>query len=216
MYVGLAGCTLSPGKLDNREAFESPAPDPAQGASGSGGSSPMSYATAGRGGTAGGAGSSRAGSGGASSDTAGSDAAGSGAAGSGGAGAGGDGSSGAGGSGEAGMAAAGSPAPEPTGCLEACALMTQRCATAGCHDASGSSAMLNLATPGVADRLSGADARSSCVGRPLLDTSNPDDSVFIAKIAGTSCGIQMPYGAPLSASELACLERWAADPRCSD
>lgn len=97
-------------------------------------------------------------------------------------------------------------------------MLAQKCGTGGCHDASATAAaMLNLATAsGLAMRVMGVPAKSSCVGRPLLDTANTDNSVLVSKITGTTCGQQMPpIAGPLSATEIDCVKRWAASPGCS-
>ncbi len=78
-------------------------------------------------------------------------------------------------------------------------LLAPRCATAGCHSAANPAGNLDMASPGLADRLSAGT--SSCEGRPLtvnmLDKVQPEPT----------CGSSMPLGgSPLSPQELDCLE----------
>jgi hypothetical protein len=78
-------------------------------------------------------------------------------------------------------------------------LLAPRCATAGCHSATSPAANLDLASPGLAARLS--SATSTCEGRPL--TANMLDKVQPTP----TCGSPMPLGgSPLSPQEQDCLE----------
>ncbi len=78
-------------------------------------------------------------------------------------------------------------------------LLAPRCATAGCHAAPNPAANLDLASPGVAARLS--SGTSSCQARPLT-------AIMLDKVQPTpTCGSSMPLGGtPLSSQELDCLE----------
>ncbi len=78
-------------------------------------------------------------------------------------------------------------------------LLAPRCATSGCHAATNSAANLDLASPGLAARLS--SATSSCQARPLTVT-------MLDKVQPTpTCGSPMPLGgALLSPQERDCLE----------
>ena len=44
--------------------------------------------------------------------------------------------------------------------------------------------------------------------RPLADPTDPEGSELYIKIAGETCGSRMPLGAPLTASEIACVKEW--------
>ena len=78
-------------------------------------------------------------------------------------------------------------------------LLAPSCATAGCHAATNPAANLDLASPGLAARLS--SATSSCQGQPLT-------VIMLDKVQPTpTCGSPMPLGGtPLSPREQDCLE----------
>jgi hypothetical protein len=103
-------------------------------------------------------------------------------------------------------------------------ILKYSCALAGsCHDALGSAAGLDFATPGWEDRLVGTfpsgggevATRSMCagLGRPyLVAGSNPAMGLLLDKLRlhPPPCGAAMPdIGGPLTASELACVQLWA-------
>lgn len=102
------------------------------------------------------------------------------------------------------------------GCPAACNLIKARCATAGCHATSGAAAGLDLESAGLVMRLSGAAAHTTqCSGKTLLDRKAPERSLLFAKLTDPPlCGIRMPLGAALSASDLDCMRRWVASPAC--
>ena len=89
------------------------------------------------------------------------------------------------------------------------ALFAQRCATAGCHDATTQLINLDLQTPGVASRLIGRRA-AACGGRSLADPADPDRSALLLKLLPSPpCGDRMPVGSPaFSADEVACVRAW--------
>jgi len=76
---------------------------------------------------------------------------------------------------------------------------------------------LDLATPGVADRLVGVRSTSdACSGQLLIDPKNPDDSLLLRLVdaqrfaANPGCGVMMPFGKPegLTGDDLTCVENW--------
>lgn len=100
-------------------------------------------------------------------------------------------------------------------------ILTNNCATSGCHtaDLPALSAGLNLtADSGIKSRLvdvksTGAGA-SACGsnGTPYLKSgSNPATGLLIDKIKPSPpCGLQMPFGlSPLSSTQQQCLMQWA-------
>jgi hypothetical protein len=85
------------------------------------------------------------------------------------------------------------------------------CATAACHAAEAPAVGLDLASPGVATRLVGAQA-ASC-DRLLVAPGNPEASFLLDKIREVqpACGTRMPpAGAALDEASIACIESWIA------
>lgn len=94
------------------------------------------------------------------------------------------------------------------------------CAQSGCHDATGTSAGLNLAAADLGAELLGKSpgtgglTPSSCTNMNkvyLVKGSNPATGLFIDKLTATpGCGLRMPLtGAPLDATQMACVKSWA-------
>jgi hypothetical protein len=65
-------------------------------------------------------------------------------------------------------------------------------------------------------RLSGMTAHSaSCSGKTLLDPTAPDKSLLYAKLIDPPlCGARMPLAAALAATDIDCMRRWVASPKC--
>lgn len=87
-------------------------------------------------------------------------------------------------------------------------ILQQTCATGGCHTGSDPAGSLDLASPGVAERLLGG-ASARCDGQPYVMPNG--QGYFFHKMSAEQprCGMQMPMGArPLSTAELACLRGW--------
>jgi mono/diheme cytochrome c family protein len=91
-----------------------------------------------------------------------------------------------------------------------------------CHGVGGAYAGLDLSSAGLATRLvgvappgGGSAAPSMCTGMGkiyLTAGSNPATGLLLEKIisANPSCGVRMPFGlAPLSASDIACVQSWS-------
>jgi hypothetical protein len=97
------------------------------------------------------------------------------------------------------------------------------CTLAGaCHDAQGSAANFDMASPGWEQRLVGVAPRggttsfepSLCANQGwvyLVKGSFPATGLFMEKFkTNPACGIAMPnLGLPVSADDLACFQRWA-------
>lgn len=92
----------------------------------------------------------------------------------------------------------------------------------GCHDAQAAPAFggLDMATPGWERKLVGAPPPAGAPGTNAcnkslnyLNRTQPATGLFLDKLkASPPCGAQMPLAAvapPLSASELACVQKWA-------
>ncbi len=88
-------------------------------------------------------------------------------------------------------------------------LMSQKCAL--CHSAAGKSGGIDLATPGIFDRLAAQTATGvNCTG-PIVDKAKPADSLMMKKVRGLQgqCGSPMPLGFDkLSDAEIDCLSAW--------
>ncbi len=98
------------------------------------------------------------------------------------------------------------------------ALPENGCANAGCHGARFQGG-LDLASPGVAQRLQGAVSQTdACKGQPLVDPTNVDNSLLLRLIdpdrfAAAPCGVMMPLGRStgVSPKTLACFEAWVTE-----
>ncbi|WP_437757125.1 hypothetical protein [Sorangium sp. So ce1389] len=98
----------------------------------------------------------------------------------------------------------------PTGCAEAPALVTMKCATAGCHDANSRQAGLSLAA-GWENMVRG-QASLACDGATVLVPGDPEASTIYTKVTPTpTCSNRMPLGGePLSDTEIACIHDFIA------
>jgi hypothetical protein len=112
--------------------------------------------------------------------------------------------------------AGGAPMVAAPGCAMGCTIITMKCAVSGCHTTVGPAGMLDLMSPNIAMRLSGlASKTTDCVGDTLLDPNTPDKSLLYTKVKmPAKCGLGMPPTGPLSADEIACMQKWVAKPTC--
>lgn len=88
-------------------------------------------------------------------------------------------------------------------------LFEDRCGGSICHGAGESTAAgLDLTSPGVEDRVSGAPG-ASCMGL-LADPAAPEASLLYQKVLeAPTCGARMPLnGEPLTEDELGCMRDW--------
>jgi hypothetical protein len=120
---------------------------------------------------------------------------------------------------DASIAVDGADGPIPAGCADAARIIQANCAS--CHTSPPSPiyANLDLTSAGVASRLVGKPAYTGASGEcggmgNLLDPVRlPATGILIDKInfSPTVCGSGMPYtpAAPLSATDVACLQAWA-------
>jgi hypothetical protein len=113
------------------------------------------------------------------------------------------------------------PEPEPELQCDIPELFVQRCNGATCHGGGDSSAAgLDLISPNVEDRVSGASG-TDC-DAPLADLSRPKQSLLYTKVTEPTCGVLMPIGGePLDEDELTCMEYWISgllppDAGCTD
>ncbi|MFL5320088.1 MAG: hypothetical protein ACJ790_10575 [Myxococcaceae bacterium] len=87
------------------------------------------------------------------------------------------------------------------------ALINVKCGNAGCHDANTQSGGLDLASANAPERLVNIPS-AGCAGKTLVTA---DGGFLIEKIhPSPQCGVQMPSGSSLSATEQQCLVEWAA------
>ncbi|XYI01757.1 hypothetical protein ACMHYB_19165 [Sorangium sp. So ce1128] len=98
----------------------------------------------------------------------------------------------------------------PTGCAEAPALVTMKCATAGCHDANSKQAGLSLAAGW--ENTARGQASTCGGGAMVLVPGDPDASTVYTKVTPTpTCNNRMPLGGqPLSDTEIACIHDFIA------
>ncbi|WP_437878277.1 hypothetical protein [Sorangium sp. So ce513] len=91
----------------------------------------------------------------------------------------------------------------PVGCAEAPAMITAKCANAGCHDANSKQAGVSLAS-GWENAIRGLT--SSCGGMVLVPGDADASSVYTKVLPTPPCNNRMPLGAtPLNDQEIACL-----------
>lgn len=91
------------------------------------------------------------------------------------------------------------------------------CTASACHG--GYAAGINLVDPGHLEALlTGRSQAAACNGRRYIDPKSPSSSLLLEALdparyrAGTTCISPMPLGgAPISTSDLACVERWIND-----
>jgi hypothetical protein len=87
-------------------------------------------------------------------------------------------------------------------------ILAMKCAGSTCHSGKTPAQGLDLVSAGVESRVVGKMA-TECK-TPLADPKDPAGSQIYVKISGTTCGGQMPPGAVLPASEIACVKEWIA------
>lgn len=90
-------------------------------------------------------------------------------------------------------------------------VFARSCSQQGCHSSVEPAAFLDLASPGVEQRLVGAPS-ATCENKVLVAPGNPDQSFLIEKmrLAMPGCGLRMPPTGALPAEEIACIESWIA------
>jgi len=126
------------------------------------------------------------------------------------------GASGAGGAAGVG-GAAGAGGAGGGGMLDPCMapLVQSKCAQAGCHGGSVVVAGLDLSAAIIANPAPLVDkanrgepgACGAGFGR-IIDSQRPDQSLLYTKVTGMPCGVRMPVGTPLTATESACVLSW--------
>lgn len=86
--------------------------------------------------------------------------------------------------------------------------MAETCGGSACHSGDEPAADLEIVASGLAASLVDVPS-TSCEGRLLVDSQNPEDSFFLEKVVSSEpeCGAPMPFvGEGLSAEEVACVE----------
>jgi hypothetical protein len=98
-------------------------------------------------------------------------------------------------------------APCPDGDDTPAAILARGCTGFGCHGSDTPAAGLDLASPGVADRL--RDHAGGCGGK-IIDPRAPATSLILTKLdRDPACGEPMPLGGPpLAAAARGCLATW--------
>ncbi|MET0795252.1 MAG: hypothetical protein ABW061_27280 [Polyangiaceae bacterium] len=91
------------------------------------------------------------------------------------------------------------------------------CSNTNCHGKQFQGGV-DLATPGIADRLVGVrSSTQACGGQLLIDPEHPEDSLLLRLVDAQrfsatpgQCGVMMPYGssAGLTGNDLSCVESW--------
>lgn len=92
-------------------------------------------------------------------------------------------------------------------------LLVGRCASEGCHVPFQPQAGVDFVSGGLAERLVDVDS-TTCAGRPLIDSANPEQSFLLARVGERpTCDEEevdrMPLGRPhLTEREQTCLAQW--------
>jgi hypothetical protein len=90
--------------------------------------------------------------------------------------------------------------PERFMCHAETDIFEKTCGTAGCHDAMTKQNGLDLASPGIAMRIS--TQVSTCMNIPLIQ-------LIPNKLTATpACGATMPVGAPLTTDQVNCVDEY--------
>lgn len=101
--------------------------------------------------------------------------------------------------------------PACRGDIDVPALFLEKCGSSICHggQSSAPAAMLDLTSPGIAERLVNVPAEE-CEGLVRIDPHDPDNSFLLGKIIEppAGCGDRMPLVGLLSPNEIACVRAW--------
>jgi hypothetical protein len=87
------------------------------------------------------------------------------------------------------------------------------CGISDCHGGAEPEADLDLASPGITERLAGAmSVHESCGDRPLLTPAYPETSLLVLKVVAAQgpCGEPMPPANPLTPAQQRCIAQWVA------
>ena len=107
-----------------------------------------------------------------------------------------------------GSAAAGSGGAAAAAGCDFRGLVMQKCAGASCHGGPSAATGLDLTSAMLGQRVQGRHGSGSCTDKLLVDVEDPTQSKLYLKISGSSCGVKMPLGGSLTASEQACVLTW--------
>jgi hypothetical protein len=88
------------------------------------------------------------------------------------------------------------------------ALVQSKCASASCHGAPALGSGLDLTSASLATRVEGRKGAGACSDKLLIDEDEPARSVIYLRVTGATCGVKMPLGGSLTASEQACVLSW--------
>ncbi len=87
------------------------------------------------------------------------------------------------------------------------------CGVSDCHGGDDPEAGLDLASPGITERLVGAmSVHEACGDRPLLTPAYPETSLLVLKVVAAQgpCGEPMPPANPLTPAQQRCIAQWVA------
>jgi hypothetical protein len=89
-------------------------------------------------------------------------------------------------------------------------IFTASCTALACHGAPVPALGLDLrAGQAYAALLTGTAAALSCGGSRLVIPGDPDGSVLVRRVSGTTCGARMPaIGSPLSPVQVGLIRSW--------
>lgn len=101
--------------------------------------------------------------------------------------------------------------PKPSSC-DFKGLMMSKCGAASCHGGPGASTGLDLTSDDLRGRMANVNGGGACGDKPMIDEDNPEQSTLYLIVTGNACGLRMPLGGTLSATEQACILDWIKGP----
>jgi hypothetical protein len=107
----------------------------------------------------------------------------------------------------------GTPGPAPI--VSSCdfkGLIMSKCGAASCHGGPSASTGLDLTSDGLRARMANVSGGGACSDKPMINEDDPEQSTLYLIVTGNACGLRMPLGGTLSATEQACVLEWIAGP----
>jgi hypothetical protein len=105
--------------------------------------------------------------------------------------------------------------PDPGPIVSSCdfkGLMMSKCGAASCHGGPTASTGLDLTSDGLRARMANVNGGGACSDKPMINEDDPEQSTLYLIVTGNACGLRMPLGGTLSATEQACILEWITGP----
>jgi hypothetical protein len=87
-----------------------------------------------------------------------------------------------------------------------------KCGAASCHGGPTASTGLDLTSDGLRARMANVNGGGACSDKPMINEDDPEQSTLYLIVTGNACGLRMPLGGTLSATEQACILEWITGP----